>query len=299
MADSQRAVGPAGVAGGVCEPDRRLTWPSGSDVGIDMFWQAGKFLMAVVLVLLLAWLAERVHPRLAGLFGGFPLGTALALLFIGMELAPEVAAEAAGHALSGLAVALLLMSGYALAARGQGLGSVLVALACGLLVWLAAAAPLALLAPGLLAGLLLVVAVALAAHLLLRSIPEQPVRPTRRTVWQVVAFRALIAGGLVLLITWLAHRVPASWSGIMAAFPMTFLPGVMLIHLVWGAGPARTMIRHYPAGIGALVVYVLAVSWAYGTLGLAAGTLVGLSAALVWLAAVVRIGQISAREMQK
>lgn len=251
------------------------------------------------MVLVLAWVAERVHPRVAGVLGGFPLGTALALLFMGIELSPDLAAVAAGYAVAGFAPAVVLMAVYGLAARTGGLAGVLIALCCGVLLWGLMAMALQGLQPGLGLGLALTVATAAGTHLALKHIPDRAVPLKSGLAWKLVLTRALVAAGLVLLVTWLAHHVSVAWAGTMAAFPMTFLPAVMLVHLARGNASARTMVKHYPAGLGALICYTLAVAWGYAELGLFQGTLLGFAVAVAWSWALLRSGQMAARSIQK
>ena len=45
-----------------------------------------KIATAIIAVVGLSLVAERVSPRVAGILSGYPLGTAIALFFIGIEL---------------------------------------------------------------------------------------------------------------------------------------------------------------------------------------------------------------------
>ena len=61
-----------------------------------------KILSATLIVVTLSVVAEKASPRVSGLLAGYPLGTALALFFYGLELGPRFAADAAVYALLGL-----------------------------------------------------------------------------------------------------------------------------------------------------------------------------------------------------
>lgn len=54
-----------------------------------------KIATAIIAVVGLSLVAERVSPRVAGILSGYPLGTAIALFFIGIELGEPFAAASA------------------------------------------------------------------------------------------------------------------------------------------------------------------------------------------------------------
>ncbi len=114
-------------------------------------------------------------------------------------------------------------------------------------------------------------------------------RPAGRFSWAALMVRALLAAVIIFVITGLAHVLPAAWAGVMAAFPVTMYPFLVILHLTHGPGPVATVIKHYPAGLGALLCYALCVSFTYPTLGLALGTLAGFAVATLWLAAWTRL----------
>lgn len=94
--------------------------------------------------------------------------------------------------------------------------------------------------------------------------------------------RGLFAGLVVVLVTGAAEFSPPLVAGALAAFPITFFPLLVLLHWQYGAPTARTLVRHYPAGLGALIAHTLVVALAYPRLGIVAGTLLALTAALCW-----------------
>ena len=60
-------------------------------------------------------------------------------------------------------------------------------------------------------------------------------------------------------------------------------PFLVILHLTHGPTPVATAIKHYPAGLGSLLLYALVVSFAYPSLGIALGTALGFAAATCWL----------------
>ncbi|MGC3875097.1 hypothetical protein ACPF7Z_17740 [Halomonas sp. GXIMD04776] len=245
--------------------------------------QIAKLLISVGVVLGLSMIAERVSTRVAGLLSGYPLGTAIALFFIGLELSPEFAADSAVHTLAGFTSTLALGGGYLLCGRRDGLSGVLAGTAGGLLCWLVASTLLAQADFNRISGTLTTLVAIAVFTWLYRRVPDARAVARGRFSWWALAFRSGLAAGIIFLITGLAHVVPTAWAGILAAFPVTMYPFLVILHLTHGAAPVATVIKHYPAGLGSLLWYALCVSLTYSTLGLLLGTLIGFAVATLWL----------------
>lgn len=251
---------------------------------VPLSWQLAKLVVSVGIVLGLAMVAERVSTRMAGLLAGYPLGTAIALFFIGLEIAPGFAAESAVYSLAGFTATMALGGGYLICGRRDGIRGVLAGTAGGLTAWLLASLLLTRFDFTRLTGTLTTLLAILAFTWLYRHVAE-----TRVTIrpggsrWPALGMRAALATAIVFLVTALAHLLPASWAGMLAAFPISMFPLLVILHLTHGAAPAATVIKHYPAGLGALLCYALCVSLTYATLGLFLGTLAGFGVATLWL----------------
>nr|WP_298380938.1 hypothetical protein [uncultured Halomonas sp.] len=250
---------------------------------VPLTLQIAKLVISIGIVLGLSMIAERVSTRVAGLLSGYPLGTAIALFFIGLELSPRFAAESAVHTLAGFTSTLALGGGYLLCGRRNGLAGVLTGTAGGLLCWLAASAILAQIEFNRLSGTLTTLAAILAFTWLYRRVPDTRTTAKGRFSWWALAFRSGLAAAIIFVITGLAHVVPTAWAGILAAFPVTMYPFLVILHLTHGIAPAATVIKHYPAGLGSLLSYALCVSLTYTSLGLGLGTLLGFVVATLWL----------------
>ncbi|GGY08288.1 hypothetical protein GCM10007160_39650 [Litchfieldella qijiaojingensis] len=250
---------------------------------VPLIWQAVKLVVSIGVVLGLSVVAERASPRVAGLLSGYPLGTAIALFFIGLEISPLFAAEGAVHTLAGFTATLALGGGYLLCGRRDGLGGVLLGSVGGLTAWLAVGALLTQVDFTRITGTLTTL-VAIAAFLwLYRQVPDTQATPRGGFSWLALMLRAALAAGIIFLITGLAHVLPAASAGVMAAFPVTMYPFLVILHLTHGAAPVATAIKHYPAGLGSLLCYTLWVSLAYPAFGLVLGTLSGFIVASLWL----------------
>ncbi|WP_028114539.1 hypothetical protein [Ferrimonas kyonanensis] len=240
-----------------------------------------KIIAAVVAVVGLAWIAERTGPKLAGVLSGYPLGTAIVLFFYGIEHGAGYAADAALYGLLGLAATTGYCLVYTLTARGcepQSWRPMWVAVLA-----LVALALLAQSLPALgAAGALVATAVALLSIRATRDVAEPEfvaVKPGPMMVWG----RALLAAAIVIGITALAHWLPQSLAGVMAAFPVTLFPLMLLLQLAYGNRPVMVLAKHYPFGVGSLIVYGLSVSVSYPALGVGWGTLVSFAAATAYL----------------
>ncbi|APE31176.1 hypothetical protein BOX17_09570 [Halomonas aestuarii] len=256
---------------------------------VPLTWQLAKLLVSIGVVLGLSMIAERVSPRVAGLLSGYPLGTAIALFFIGLEISPAFATESAVHTLAGFSATLALGGGYLLCARRDGLAGVLAGSAGGLVAWLAASLVLTQVEFTRLTGTLTTLVAIVVFLRLYRRVPDAAIAPRGGFGWSALGLRAGLAAGIIFLITGLAHVVPSAWAGVMAAFPVTMYPFLVILHLTHGAAPVATVIKHYPAGLGALLCYALSISLTYERLGLVMGTLAGFATATAWLLAWTRL----------
>ncbi|WP_221799318.1 hypothetical protein [Oceanobacter mangrovi] len=252
-----------------------------------------KILVTFLTVVLLAVVAERLGPKHAGLLAGFPLGTAIALYFFGWQLGPEFAAQSAVYTLSGLGSAVCLAAGYWLVIRRlPQLRYLPLAIVSGLGCFMLSATLLQFLPSHRGLALAVVVATILLFRTLFKQIPEQKVALEQddrirsgwfHNRWGKLLFRAVMASLTILMITGLADWLGPTRAGLLAAFPVSFFPLMLILHLSQGAGVLSTSIRHYPDGIGALVVYALGVSYLYPLAGLHWGTLLGLLASVLYL----------------
>ncbi|WP_457943666.1 hypothetical protein ACSTAY_01910 [Vreelandella alkaliphila] len=252
-------------------------------IEVPLTWQLAKLGLSIGMVLGLGAIAVRASPRMAGLLAGYPLGTALALFFIGLEISPLFATQSAVHTLAGFTATMALVAGYLVAGRQPGFKGIAGGLAGGFIAWFAVSTVLAQFNFTRLSGTLLTLCAIAVFSLLFRSIPDVKSPASRAFSLPALATRACLATAIVFVITWLAHWLPPAWAGTLAAFPVTMLPFLLILHLNYGFAPAATVIKHYPMGLGSLLSYTLCVSLTYSTLGLFWGTLAGFATATLWL----------------
>tara|TARA_R110000824_G_scaffold222077_1_gene409272 strand:- start:6459 stop:7265 length:807 start_codon:yes stop_codon:yes gene_type:complete len=252
-------------------------------IEIPLTWQLAKLGLSISMVLGLGAIAVRASPRMAGLLAGYPLGTALALFFIGLEISPVFATQSAVHTLAGFTATMALGAGYWVAGRQPGVKGMASGVLGGFIAWLAASTILAQFDFTRLSGTLVTLGAIAAFSGLFRAIPDVKSPPSRSFSLPALAARACLAAAIIFAITSLAHWLPPAWAGTLAAFPVTMLPFLLILHLNHGAAPVATVIKHYPMGLGSLLSYTLCVSYTYPTLGLLWGSLAGFATATLWL----------------
>ena len=153
-----------------------------------------KILVSVLMVVILSLIAEWAGPRVAGIASGYPLGAAISLFFIGLELGPSFAARSAVFTAAGLAATVAFVGGY-LAGLNLAEGrrrptaiilAILPAMAAyGLTAWMLSRIPMTWIsAPVIAAGSMLV------AGRLFRRIPDAAIRQTIRLGPGVTLVRA-------------------------------------------------------------------------------------------------------------
>ncbi|GAB5374749.1 MAG: hypothetical protein AcusKO_12110 [Acuticoccus sp.] len=247
-----------------------------------------KIAVTSAMVLTLATLTERAGPRIAGVLAGFPLGIAVSLFFIGIEEGAPFAAAASVTALGGLSAALAFCTAYWAATRGERPLSPARATVCACAAFIGAAGLLSLLPANrwLLAGVTLALA-AIAARLYRRmGAAGTGALKAIRTGPRVLAIRAGIATALVLVVTGLAGVVGPRWAGLLAGFPVTLLPVLLIAHVTYSPRIAHGVIKGFPYGIGSLVVCALVASESLDAFGVYRGMAVAIGAAGIYLTAV-------------
>lgn len=243
-----------------------------------------KIVVTILVVLCLSAIAENVSPRLAGVLSGYPVGSAIALGFYGVEFGAEFAGRCASYNLAGLVASQFCVFLYFTASRSSLRFPVVV---CSIVAsggFVAAAWILALLQ---LQGWAAVAATSIAIlgfSSALRG--QEEVRPAPRVRYSLglLLVRALLAAAMVVAVTAAAGWVEPRWAGLLSAFPVTLFPLLLVMHYSYGAVQTREIIRHFPAGLWSVVAYSLTVSVAYPVFGLLPGTLLGFAVATAVLA---------------
>ncbi|OKH89824.1 hypothetical protein [Thalassospira sp. TSL5-1] len=246
-----------------------------------------KLAVSIVVVLGLSILAERAGPRVAGVLSGYPLGTAILLFFIAIEQGVPFARESAVYALPGLIATLAFLYAYYLASRAVAHHSLRVQMPVASLAsfaafvfvsWLGQLFTFSLFEAA--AALLIAMGVSI---FLFRAIENVSIAQRVRITRSIVAIRAAIAALIVVAISGAAAIIGPRWAGLFAGFPVTLYPMILILHWSYGLAPVHTVIRNFPRGMGALLIYIVAVSYTYPQFGAGVGTVLAFGAATIYL----------------
>ena len=246
-----------------------------------LFW--AKIIIVVSIVMLLSYIAERVGPRIAGLLAGYPLGTAIALFFYGLEISPDFAAQCANYTMIGLVASHCFVYFYYKASLRFNRGGLFIASMCAvggyfIVAWLLRFIQIQ-------TRLVIVIPLISTAVfiLLFRKIKNEQIEHKIELSYKNLFFRASFATAIIVLITSTARIVGAKWAGLFSAFPITTFPLLLIVHYSYGPKYVHTIIRNFPIGLVALIIYAFFVSLTYATIGIYAGTAVSFLMATIYL----------------
>lgn len=242
-----------------------------------------KVVISVAMVMGLTLIAENVSPRIAGILSGYPLGVAIALFFVGIENGPVFASKSAVYTTAGFCASLALVVAYHWAAMRVVRHQVLLASTSSVVVFLMVAAVLRDIPFVLWSGVGLTGCMIFLCRWRFRHIENVVIEKRVQLTLPVALVRGFAAAAMVLVITGLARIVGEKWTGVFSAFPVTLFPFLVVIHLTYGWAQTQVVIKHFPAGMGSLLVYTATVAMAYPRYGVVTGTLLSFLLATLYL----------------
>jgi len=242
-----------------------------------------KIIVTVTIVLGLSVIAERVSPRWAGMLGGYPLGTAIVLIFIGYEEGTAFAASSAVHTLAGLSANLSIFATYGLVLTLRPHSGFVLPALCALAAFFAVGVPLSWVSFDLIRALTFIIPVVVLCMVVFRRFADMRIKTAVRLSFWVTGIRAATACVVVLSITGLANTLGPEMAGVLAGFPSTVLPMVVIVHFTYGPAPVLTIIKHFPSGLGAMITFAVVYALYLDELGLWLGTLMSFGAATLYL----------------
>jgi hypothetical protein len=236
-----------------------------------------------MVVMALSLVAEKVSPRVAGVLAGYPLGLAMALFFYGVESGPMFAAESAVYAMVGLVATLTFVYAYCQISLRLRAANAATASLGALAAYLTVVGGMRFLSVTRLSGVLVPFAAVFLFRFLFRRVPNVTIACNINLTFSVVAIRAASAAAIILLITGVAQMVGTRWAGLFSAFPITFYPLMLIIHLTYGRDAMQTIAKNLPDGLVSVIVYALTVSLVYPRIGVGFGTIVAFAIATAYL----------------
>ena len=239
--------------------------------------------VTIGMVLALSLVAERVSPRVAGVLSGYPLGAAMALFFIGLEISPEFAARSAIYTLAGLAASQVFVYCYFMASTRFSRRTILASSATALGGYFAAAGLLHPI-PFSRVGAVLTAGVSIFLFVfLLRHVPNVAIVRSVRFTPAVLLLRACLAAAIIVAITAAAKAVGPAWAGLFSAFPTALFPLLLIVHITYDKAHVHTIIKNFPPGLGSLIAYGVSVSYLYPAWGVGWGTLMAFGISTLYL----------------
>jgi hypothetical protein len=248
-----------------------------------------KIITATLIVVVLSVVAEKASPRVSGLLAGYPLGTALVLFFYGVELGPRFAADAAVFSLLGLVASQTFVYVYYQTSLRVHRYSPLVSSLCAIAGFLLVARLFSRLpaTPSLSFGVTLA-SVGLFIFLF-RKLPDVAIKRDIHLGPRILLLRSILAAGLIVVITTVAGLVGKSWAGLLSGFPMTLFPLILIIHMTYRPAHVHTIIKNFPKGLGALILYAISVYLLYPRFGIYIGTAAAFGAASLYSLAILQL----------
>ena len=247
-------------------------------------WSAG-------IVMGLAFVAERIGTRIAGLLAGAPLSAVLIFFFVGRDMGIAYIVDSVPHGIASFSGTLVFVLVYywtsSRLARFPALGGAMAAIAA----YLGIASVLATIPFTLASGTALTVFVIALSHWLLRKIDFAAlVRPISYTA-HLLLLRGGVAAALIITVITLAEILGPRWTGLLVGFPTTLLPTLLIIHFTHGTAATHAMIRNFPIGMGSIILYILSVPHSFTIWGVYGGTAASLAVAFTYLSVIMFFGQ--------
>jgi uncharacterized membrane protein (GlpM family) len=245
-----------------------------------------KALWSAAIVIALTWLAERVSTRAAGIVAGAPQNAVLVYFFVGRDMGIPFAVESVPHGVASFTATIAFVLAYYAAASRAARRTALWGTAAGLAAFWLVAIALSVI-PFTFAPAALVTACAIAfAIRLFRHAGSAPIaRPVRYSA-RLLFLRGSAAAITIAFAVTTAEFLGPRWAGLMAGFPATLLPTLLIIHLTYGRASALAVLRTFPLGVVSVAIFVTGVAIFFPALGVPLGTAAALAVSVVYLIAV-------------
>jgi hypothetical protein len=247
-----------------------------------LFWSglAFKVVLTAGIVVTASVVVERSGPFVGAIIASLPTAAGAAYIILALEHPPPFIAQSAVGSIAANAAVGVFACAYALIARSRGFVPTLV---ISLAVWLAFAAILQRLDLGLIAAVLLNVAVYTATFIATRPLrapvgESASLAPTRGDL----AMRALTVGAFVAAVTTASHHIGSFASGMFAVFPVAMASFMAILHPRLGGLAAGRVLAHAQAPLFGLVLGFAAVHGLAERTGVWWAFAAGLAACIVW-----------------
>jgi hypothetical protein len=242
-----------------------------------------KFILTSIIVIALSFVAEYISPKWAGIFSGFPTGTAIILYFYALENGLEFAGESAIYNMVGLVAMQMFIFCYYLSGLVAKKFKIILSISGGITGY---TVTIILLSRFAFTPALAVITPLISIfifRMLFQKIDHSEINVKIKPTWKVILGRAGLAALTISLITGIAELVGPTWAGLFSAFPTTLFPLLLIIHFSYGERYAHSIIKHVPDGLVGLLIYSLTIYLSYPQFGIYLGIILAFSGALIYL----------------
>ncbi len=240
------------------------------------------FLLAGSFIALLTLLAERFGSTIGGLIANLPSNILITMIFISLTQGNDFMQQMIPAIPVGLLIDTFFLLVFVLLLRN----GLITAMAGSLTTWLALALTANHIPSHLLwmnAGIYLGVTFAVwlwVEHRL--TIPAMGRSGKRYTPGQMT-IRAVFAGTIVGGVVAISHFVPAYLTGIVSTFPAVLFSSMVILAVNQGKEFARATGKVMILSTTNIAIYAISVYYTFPLIGTAAGTLVSVTLAVLWV----------------
>ena len=240
-----------------------------------------KSIVVVVLVLSLTTVAEKVSTKVSGILSGLPLGTLIVLLFFAIEYGVDYVQNAALYNIHGLFASLAFTIGYYISTFYTGKFEVIFSLIISFIFYIIIAILLSYIPPHIIFTPLVVSILLLISGVYFSKKEDYAIVKTNKVSIFDLVLRSGLTIIIFLIVSSLPDYVPVNLAGIFSSFPTILLPLLIIIHFNHSNLQARTIIKNTPFGLTSIVGYSYIVYFAYPTIGILWGTIIGMLSAVI------------------
>lgn len=235
-----------------------------------------KAIVVVVLVLSLTTIAEKLSPKISGVLSGLPLGTLIVLLFFAIEHGNAYAQNAALYNIHGLFASLAFAIGYYISTFYSGKFEITMSLTISFICYFIIAFLLSTITPHIILTPLIIFILLLSSAIYFSKKEDFVIVKTDKVSIFDLVLRSVFTIVLFLIISSIPKFAPVNIAGIFSSFPTVLLPLLLIIHFNHSNLQARTIIKNTPFGLTSIVIYSYIVYFAYPSIGIVWGTIIGL-----------------------
>lgn len=253
-----------------------------------------KIAISIIAVTGIVFISER-NSKIGGLVTGLPVGVGILMFFYALEQDTTFAISGIPYGIAGLTSTLAFGVGFYLGGKLFQQNKFLHAASstcCGISVFFVSGFMISLVNINLPTGIgIFLVGMLLSLLFFTVVAKNRKIQPQQYSL-AILVFRALFVASAVIVITGAAAVLGPKWAGIMASFPSTLCPVLIILAYNYNDEIYPNLLKHFSYGISNLVVYYISILLLYPAYGIYSGTFFAYLICLVYLYALNTIGKI-------